>query len=91
MNESNTFVGYRKALITGNPADKFCKVCGNNEIASIEHILQKCNAQKQFHMDKHDKIGLTIWNWLYKLHTQCSKPQNPKFNKKLKYVKKYTI
>ena len=61
--QDNAFItGKRKAIITREANNKYCKYC--HVEATINHILHSCPINKKVQMETHDMVCLEIYNSL---------------------------
>ena len=68
MHDGAIFCGYRKSKIMKNERLKYCPLC-KDKIATVEHILLSCIYHKKSQIEKHDNIGIIIWEGLIRKYT----------------------
>jgi len=66
MQENGMFTGKRKAAITKNKKDQYCKYCDHEQVASISHILLSCSVTKKRQIARHDYVCLEIYRRIIK-------------------------
>ncbi|GAB1219862.1 hypothetical protein ENUP19_0046G0003 [Entamoeba nuttalli] len=84
MQDGAIFCLYKKAKIMKNERMKYCPLC-KYKIATVEHILLSCIYHKKSQIEKHDNIGIIIWEGLIRKYTGNNQYKKPPYETVFQY------